>query len=286
MNIRENDSLLPEWNMQDMSHDFSVFNTYAITRAELGWMKGPRRKPEGLIGAWVTGGCKSLGEFLLFPINYVNHHWSLAIAWLANEGQRNWKPSILYLDSSSASVTTEDVEAKCKAIRSFLNSLSSDTVSSEEYTAQNLPLAVAKVPQQKNGYDCGLFVLHMIILFIMCPEKRLLALELIEGKKDKWFDKIVPCSLRQTLHQAITRQIDLEVPIKKPIKKKILAEAGREKKKRRLETQSQELVDLTLTLNGSSEEEDEEEEIEVDVFELDKKNGNKKEIGLEVTTYL
>ena len=122
----------------------------------------------------------------------------------------------------------------------------------------------------------------------MCPEKRLLALELIEGKKDKWFDKIVPCSLRQTLHQAITRQIDLEVPIKIPIKKNILAEAGREK--RRLQahaekTQSQELVDLTLTQNGSCEE-DEEEEIEVDVFELGKKNGNKKEIGLEVTTYL
>ena len=58
---------------------------------------------------------------------------------------------------------------------------------SDDYTTHNLPVIHVKVPQQDNGYDCGLFVLHYAILFITCQNKRGLAIDLIHGNKENWF---------------------------------------------------------------------------------------------------
>ena len=58
---------------------------------------------------------------------------------------------------------------------------------SDVNTTDNLPVIHVKVPQQSNRYDCGLMVLHYAILFITCQNKRALARDLIDGKKENWF---------------------------------------------------------------------------------------------------
>ena len=71
-----------------------------------------------------------------------------------------------------------------------------------------------KVPQQNNSYDCGLMVLHYAILFITCQDKRALAIELINGKKENWFGgetreevSEFVYNLRSSIRDAVIRQI-------------------------------------------------------------------------------
>jgi hypothetical protein len=119
------------------------------------------------------------------------------------------------LDSFSSSSTDQEVEEKCGAIRTYLNLLSQDV-----NTADNLPVIRVKVPQQDNGYDCGLFILHYAILFITCQDKRALAKDLIDGKKETWFgmtqDKVSSFvyDLRKSVRNAVQTAIaNLEPPV-------------------------------------------------------------------------
>ena len=215
--------LVSQWNLGKVDEDdFSVFSCFLIPRAM--WaMKGLMPLPSGT--GWILGGNYSLCEFLVFPINFENTHWSLGIVWLApTPGRKQWKRCILYLDSlslsdslSSSSSELRDkvdkVEEKCGAIRTYLNSLSSD-VNSDVNTTDNLPVIHVNVPQQDNCYDCGLFVLHYAILFITCQNKRELATDLIDGKKENWFGGVTReevskfvHSLRRGIRDAVVSQI-------------------------------------------------------------------------------
>jgi Ulp1 family protease len=186
--LSEGHSLISQWNLGKAGDDFSVLSSFLIPRVISS--KNGIELPS--VTGWIIGGNNSLCEFLLFPINLDNLHWSLGIVWLAPaQGSIRWKRCILYLDSLSLSSSSDlslslkfhkQVEAKCVAIRTYLNSLSSVV-----NTSHNLPVIHVKVPQQTNGYDCGLMVLHYAILFIMCNNKRALAIDLIAGKKENWF---------------------------------------------------------------------------------------------------
>ena len=76
------------------------------------------------------------------------------------------------------------------------------------YVKNNLPLIYVEVPQQNNGYDCGMFLLHYAILFMMCDSKHALASELKEGNKKDWFDCEVPSNLRQSLKMAVVKELE------------------------------------------------------------------------------
>ena len=200
--------------------NFSVLSTFLIPKV-LDFKNTNSLMPLPAGTDWILGGNYSLCEFLVVPINFENSHWSLGIVWLApTPGRKQWKRCILYLDSlslsdslSSSSSELRDkvdkVEEKCGAIRTYLNSLSSD-VNSDVNTTDNLPVIHVNVPQQDNGYDCGLFVLHYAILFITCQNKRELATDLIDGKKENWFgcgtrDGVSEyvCNLRKSVRMAI-----------------------------------------------------------------------------------
>jgi len=182
--LSEGHSLISQWNLGKAGNDFSVLSSFLIPRVTSS--KNGIELPSGT--GWIIGGNNRLCEFLLFPINLDNLHWSLGIVWLAPlEGSVRWKRCILYLDSlsSSSSEFREKVEEKCVAIRTHLNSFNS--LSSVANTSHNLPVIHVKVPQQSNSYDCGLMVLHYAILFITCNNKRALAIDLIAGEKENWF---------------------------------------------------------------------------------------------------
>lgn len=200
-------SLLEEWNFSSLANpsNFSVLKSFVVTKGEQGDVKPISDKRKEKLN-WLIGGCRGLCDFLLFPINFENSHWSLAIVWQANEDEQHNKPCILYLDSFKQGISNEvkvEIEKKGEAIRKYLNSLSK-----KKFTQINLPLIHVEVPQQKNYYDCGMFLLHYAILFMMCDSKHALALELKEGNKKDWFSHEVPCNLRKHLKQAVVKELD------------------------------------------------------------------------------
>ena len=206
-------SLVYQWNLDGVAgDDFTVMSSFLIARVLS--CKKSASLPSGK--GWILGGNCSMCEFLVVPINFAAHHWSLGIVWLApTPGSSKWTRCILYLDSLSSSATDQQVEEKCGAIRTYLNILSQDV-----NTADSLPVIRVNVPQQDNGYDCGLFILHYAILFITCQDKRALAKDLIDGKKETWFgmtqDKVssfvydLRKSVRNAVHIAIA---NLEPPV-------------------------------------------------------------------------
>lgn len=207
----EKHSLVSQWNLGRVTgDDFTVMSSFLIAR-----VLSCKKIPSGA-GKWQLGGNCSLCEFLVVPINFVELHWSLGIVWLTpTSGSSKWTRCILYLDSKYRMSTDQEVEEKCGAIRTYLNLLSQDV-----NTADNLPVIRVKVPQQDNGYDCGLFILHYAILFITCQDKRALAKDLIDGKKETWFgmtqDKVSSFvyDLRKSVRNAVQTAIaNLEPPV-------------------------------------------------------------------------
>lgn len=197
--------VLKEWDRRDHINstgsskdilDFGVLSSFLITVIEENatcYEKGvmPPHLSADKSQWHIFCGPDKLCQFLLFPINFKNRHWSLGIVWQ----ERN---VILYLDSSDV-IDDKCVEAKCGAIRIYLNSLSS-----KKFTKESLPLLRVKVPQQKNGYDCGMFLLHHAMLFITSGSKHNLACDLLLGKKEKWFEEKHLCKLRKRLLKVMT----------------------------------------------------------------------------------
>jgi hypothetical protein len=205
-------TVLKEWDVRDRINsmgltkdmlDFGVLRSFLIAAIEQNstcYEKGvmPPHHSSADEGQWhiFCGGPDKLCEFLLFPINFGNSHWSLGIVCQTQN-------VILHLDSSSDMIDVESVEAKCRAIRIYLNS-----ISSKQFTEQSLPLIRVDVPQQTNGYDCGMFLLHYAMLFITSDSKQKLAHDLCSGKKRKWFKEDFPCSLRKNLLELMTLQTE------------------------------------------------------------------------------
>ena len=242
--LNKKDSLVSKWELSPLLEpfEFSVIISFAITFTELG-----KPKENIVIGGWQNLSEK-LPEFLVFPINYDSYHWSAAIVWLVNEGPRKCSPCILYLDSCKGN--EDAAEKKGEAIRIFLNYFSG----AETYTRENLPLFPVKVPKQENGYDCGLFMLHMIYLFLMSSNKRSLALQLKEGKKENWFEPAVPSQLRPVLRKEMVRRFAELPPAAKPSEKKRL------RNERAMSTAIMESRTTGITNVVSSEEDEEDQE--------------------------
>ena len=204
--VARQSSLLKEWNFCPLENpsNFSVMKSFTVTRAETGEMKLVCKRKSGKECLnWLIGGYRGLCDFLLFPINFEKRHWSLAIVWQANEEEQQNKPCILYLDSWEKGKVELEIEKKGDAIRKYLSSLST-----KKFTQINLPLIHVEVPQQDNDYDCGMFLLHYAILFMMCDSKHALASELKKGNKKDWFDCEVPCNLRRSLKMAVVKELE------------------------------------------------------------------------------
>lgn len=94
-------------------------------------------------------------DYLIFPI-FDKYHWSLCIVMNLSEDS---KPFIIYMDS-----LTSSPNARCiKDIALFLN----DYVKSQ-YAVDYL---IMDVPKQINSYDCGIYMLKYLEMFIFDYQK-------------------------------------------------------------------------------------------------------------------
>lgn len=111
-------------------------------------------------------------DFIIIPINE-NLHWLLVIVCFVHDTvnpnctPENTRAKILVFDSMKTYSRTKRI---CDKIRRYLGSfwfLSEN--SSIELNPQNLPHEDLTVPQQTNGSDCGLFLLHYLEKFTKNP---------------------------------------------------------------------------------------------------------------------
>ncbi|CAA7400711.1 unnamed protein product [Spirodela intermedia] len=93
-------------------------------------------------------------------------HWSLLILYHFGESfrSRTTRPCMLLLDSLEKS--------NPRSLEPYITKFVSDIYNSEgcednEHSISKIPLLVPKVLQQKNGEDCGIFVLYFIHLFML-----------------------------------------------------------------------------------------------------------------------
>ncbi|XP_042498149.1 probable ubiquitin-like-specific protease 2A isoform X2 [Macadamia integrifolia] len=116
------------------------------------------------------------------------HHWSLLILCHLGENleSKSRTPCMLLLDSLGMT-NPNRLEPD---IRKFLLDIHrAEERPEREDLISNIPLLVPRVPQQRNGDDCGIFVLYFINLFIKeAPEN----FSIFEGypyfMKDNWFN--------------------------------------------------------------------------------------------------
>lgn len=153
--------------------------------------------------------------YILLPIHEY-HHWSLVIICIPDKDDETG-PILLHLDSlglhSSRSIFDN--------IKSFLikewNYLNQQEASSNYHIAdriwQNLPRRIDQrtitVPQQKNEYDCGLFVLFFMERFIEEAPQRLKKKDLAMFGK-KWFNPKEASDLRQKIRYLLRKKFKEE----------------------------------------------------------------------------
>ncbi|KAK1555363.1 hypothetical protein Q3G72_025380 [Acer saccharum] len=152
--------------------------------------------------------------YVLIPI-HEDLHWSLVIISIPNKEEESG-PIILHLDSlglhSSRSVFN-NIKSFLKEEWNYLN---------EEVSPSDLPIAdriwkhlprriderIITVPQQKNDYDCGLFVLFFMERFIEEAPERLKKQDLdMFGKR--WFRPEEASDLRVKIRNLLKEEFEL-----------------------------------------------------------------------------
>jgi len=207
----------------DHQQNFHVFSSFFYTR-----LSQESTKDCSAVGKWAKDIFKK--DFLLIPINQ-HLHWTLAIVCYAGQvAQKSTRkpgdgavdmfdheasddeedmcsPCILYLDSLGGAGTR-----LMRHIYKYLNymlALETKHDMSTPYPLvfkpKTLPCKKAKVPEQENSYDCGLFVLEYA--------KRLMKLdfaktvrELVAEGKPNWFSPSKPGESRQELRDEILKK--------------------------------------------------------------------------------
>ncbi|XP_015572191.1 probable ubiquitin-like-specific protease 2A isoform X1 [Ricinus communis] len=101
-------------------------------------------------------------KYVLVPIVYWSH-WSLLILCNFDSQSENGSPCMLLLDS----LQMAGPRRLEPAIRKFvLDIFRSEGRPEYEQSISQIPLLVPKVPQQRNGEECGNYVLYFIDLFV------------------------------------------------------------------------------------------------------------------------
>ncbi|GJS65455.1 probable ubiquitin-like-specific protease 2B isoform X1 [Tanacetum coccineum] len=112
-------------------------------------------------------------DFVFIPVNY-NYHWSLIVICHLGEvatyddgdaNESNKLPCVLHMDSIRGS------HAGLKGlVQSYLREewIGRQQVASEDISSRfdNLRFLYLELPQQENSFDCGLFLLHYVELFL------------------------------------------------------------------------------------------------------------------------
>ncbi|KAM7464800.1 hypothetical protein LguiB_012362 [Lonicera macranthoides] len=198
------------------SCDYHFFKTYFYTKLKDAVLNkwADKEKSFAKIRGWWKGVNIFEKPYILLPI-HENAHWSLVIICMPDK-EEELGPIILHLDS----LGLHDSTSIFVNIKSFLkeewNYLKGETPSElpiADRIWQNLPrridVKIIEVPQQTNGYDCGLFVLSFMERFIEEAPKRL-------KKKDytmfgrQWFRPQEASDLRQKIRSLLVQEFKRE----------------------------------------------------------------------------
>lgn len=193
--------------------DYHFFNTYFYQKLkEAVSYKGDDKDALFIkFRRWWKGVNIFQKSYVLIPINE-DYHWSLVIICIPDKEDESG-PIILHLDSlglhSSRSVF--------KNIKSFMreewNYLNLEVAPSDLPIAnkiwENLPRRIDEktiaVPQQKNDYDCGLFVLFFMERFLEDAPERLKKKDLAMFGK-QWFRPEEASGLREKIRNLLIEQ--------------------------------------------------------------------------------
>ncbi|KAI0524008.1 hypothetical protein KFK09_003372 [Dendrobium nobile] len=154
--------------------EYYFFNTYFFGKLEQALSsKGDRSLQFSKLRRWWKGVNIFEKAYIFLPI-HKDLHWSLVIISIMPPKEDESHPIILHLDSLGLHKSLLILEV----VQCFLTeewkyvkqNASSPHISSGEKILIDVPLKVdkkeIKVPQQKNEYDCGLFVLYFMERFI------------------------------------------------------------------------------------------------------------------------
>ncbi|XP_026404962.1 ubiquitin-like-specific protease 1D isoform X2 [Papaver somniferum] len=187
--------------------DYHFFNTYFYEKLkEAVAPKGETRATFAKLRRWWKGVNIFQKAYIFVPI-HENVHWSLVIICIPDREDESG-PIILHLDSLGC----HDVDQVCLNIKRFLieewkyidqqssqGSICPDTSIADKiwkYFSRRVEDRSIRVPQQKNEYDCGIFVLYFMERFIEEAPDRLkkkdLVMEMVRTRGSLWVKKENP----------------------------------------------------------------------------------------------
>ena len=104
-------------------------------------------------------------SFVFVPVHVDNNHWILAVIYLRNVPLNDRQGAIIIFDSLKRDEADDLYSTVSSNLRDFLNCHWCLQVQlgnlnpSRVFTVETCPMIVADIPEQKNGSDCGLYVL-------------------------------------------------------------------------------------------------------------------------------
>ncbi|XP_021293496.1 ubiquitin-like-specific protease 1D isoform X2 [Herrania umbratica] len=193
--------------------DYHFFNTYFYQKLkEAVSYKGSDKDALFIkFRRWWKGVNIFQRAYVLIPINE-DFHWSLVIICIPDKEDESG-PIILHLDSLGLHCSRSVFKNIKSYMREEWNYLNQEVAPSDLPIAdkiwENLPRRIEEktiaVPQQKNDYDCGLFVLFFMERFIEEAPERLKKKDLAMFGK-QWFRPEEASSLRVKLRNLLIEQ--------------------------------------------------------------------------------
>ncbi|KAG9450017.1 hypothetical protein H6P81_009982 [Aristolochia fimbriata] len=195
--------------------DYHFFSTFFYKKLEEAVShKGPDKdNVYEKIRRWWKGVNIFEKAYIFLPI-HADQHWSLVIiSFPAKEEESG--PIILHLDSLGYHPSTlifENIERFLKEEWKYLNQVGHPpNAAFSERTWKNLSRRIDRktipVPQQKNDYDCGLFVLYFMERFIEEAPERLRRKDLARFGS-RWFQPEEASGLRKTIRNLLLEQFE------------------------------------------------------------------------------
>ncbi|XP_039013252.1 ubiquitin-like-specific protease 1D isoform X1 [Hibiscus syriacus] len=196
--------------------DYHIFNTYFYPKLkEAVSYKGSDKDSLFMkFRRWWKGVNIFQKAYILIPINE-DYHWSLVIICIPDKEDESG-PIILHLDSlglHSSRLVYKNIKSYMKEEWNYLNQeVAPSDLPIADRIWENLPRRIDEktitVPQQKNDYDCGLFVLYFMERFIEEAPERLKKKDLAMFGK-QWFRPEQASGLRLKIRNLLIKQFQI-----------------------------------------------------------------------------
>ncbi|KAJ7553146.1 hypothetical protein O6H91_06G085400 [Diphasiastrum complanatum] len=193
----------------ELKKKFHFFNTFFFKKlTEALDLQRKKKTTDGFIKLrkWIKGLDIFERSFLFVPV-HDNLHWSLAIICLqVGDIKESPQICILHLDSMENGHNTE---ALFKILKSYLEVEWNYRIGSAKdlqrckLLPENVQGKKVRVPMQQNVFDCGLFLLHYIELFVENPPSPFGYENIDNMFGQDWFIPDEASSLRKTIRKLI-----------------------------------------------------------------------------------